>query len=427
MKWGLTLLKYVWRFFPINYRLFFWNIIGHRIRHSVDRRLIARPRKTVPKAGHAPLVVAGTFRTANGIGQAARQTFYALEAAGLSPIAVDLSKQLATVDLEISIPLQDMPVAEEGVLIMQINGPEITAALRHLNMRRKRNWYTIGYWAWELPVFPAGWERAFPFLSELWAVSKFSAKAFGKHKKAPQITVVGHSINVPKNIKPDRALFKFPKDAFVFLSMADTMSSLTRKNPFVSIRGFKQAFADRDDVHLVIKVRNLEHYKQADRDLRLAINDAQNISLIDDTFTDDEIWVMLSSIDCLVSLHRSEGFGLTIIEAMGLKKPAIVTAWSGNMDFTTAENTYLIEPGFIPCTDKYSIYSGGHTVWADISTDQAAKAMTNVLEYPKIRRDIARKAQQDVTRIANNKTLGKTMIERIYGAKCPSSRKTGQI
>lgn len=414
MKWVLALLKRIWRFFPMRFRAFFWNSIGLRIRHFVDRLLIARPSKTVPSANHAPLVVAGTFRTANGIGQAARQTFYALEAAGLSPIAVDLSKQLASVDLEVPFPLQAMPAVNEGVLIMQINGPETMAALQHLKMGREKNWYTIGYWAWELPIFPAGWERAFPFLSELWTISEFSAKALRKHKKAPQITVFGHSIHVPKRIKPDRALFKLPKDAFVFLSMADSMSSLTRKNPFATIAGFKQIFADRDNVHLVIKVRNLERHPQADNDLRTAINGAQNISLIDATLTDEELWTLLGSIDCFVSLHRSEGFGLTIVEAMALAKPVIVTAWSGNMDFTTSENAYLVEPEFIPCTDKYGVYSGRQTVWADVSADQAAEAMINVLDHPEKRLGIAQKGQQDILRITNKGTLGNAMKARVY-------------
>jgi glycosyltransferase involved in cell wall biosynthesis len=415
MKWAIAFLKYLWRFFPMRFRSFFWNIIGLRIRHFVDRLLIARPGKMVPPENQAPLVVAGTFRTANGIGQAARQTFYALESAGLSPIAVDLSKQLASVDLEVPFPLQAMPAADEGVLIMQINGPETMAALQHLKMGREKNWYTIGYWAWELPVFPAGWERAFPFLSELWTISEFSAKALRQHKNAPQITVFGHSIHVPKHSKPDRALFNLPKDAFVFLSMADSMSSLTRKNPFTTIAGFKRAFAKRGDVHLVIKVRNLKRYPQADSDLRTAINGAPNISLIDATLTDEELWTLLSSIDCFVSLHRSEGFGLTIVEAMALKKPVIVTAWSGNMDFTTSENAYLIEPKFIPCTDKYGVYSGRKTVWADVDESRAAEAMMNVLEHPKSRQKIASKGQRDILRITEKETLGRAMKARVYG------------
>ena len=123
MKLSLALLKRIWRFFTLGFRSFFWNSIGLRLRQFLNRLRIARPREAVPTADHAPLVVAGTFRTANGIGQAARQTYYALKAAGLSPIAVDLSKQLASVDLDVPFPLQAMPTADEGVLIMQINGP----------------------------------------------------------------------------------------------------------------------------------------------------------------------------------------------------------------------------------------------------------------------------------------------------------------
>ncbi len=361
----------------------------------------------------APLVIAGLFSTANGIGEAARATYRSLEAAGLSPIAVDLSEYLAPVDLETDIHLQTMPDAPEGTLILQLNGPESMAALQHLGMRRGRNWYTIGYWAWELPTFPKDWDRAFRFLSEIWAISEFTGKALRSHPKAPIVHVLPHAISAPNNPRNVRAQYRCSEDQFIFLTMADGMSSLSRKNPFAAIRAFKGAFGDDPKRRLIIKTRNLNHKPEAKSDLLECIGTAQNIEVLDTSLSENDLWALLNSVDCFVSLHRSEGFGLVLAEAMALGKPVICTNWSGNTDFTSAETAALVDYELVPCDDPYGIYTDTTALWAEADLEDAVAKMKKVASDPKFCVRIGTAAKRQIITWASAERIGKVMAQRL--------------
>ena len=402
----ITFLQKIWRMLPLKWRLVFWKSIGQKIRNFVDLQMIARPQPSLKHTEDYVVVVAGLFRTANGIGEGVRGTYNALLAAGLSPVAVDLSEQLALVDLETNITLSPMPKDKHGILILQLNGPETAAGLQHLGMTRGRQWYTIGYWAWELPVFPKNWDIAFPFLSEIWAISEFTAKALKQHPKAPPISVMGHAISVPEEAVSQRIKFKIEENAFVFVTLADSMSSLSRKNPFTVIAAHKQAFGDNMDVQLIVKTRNLERNLKAYDDISMAIGEAKNIRLLDVSLSEQERWELFASIDSVVSLHKSEGFGLTLAEAMALNKAVISTAWSGNMDFTRPDNSYLADFTLIPCEDSYGIYDDKAAVWAEVSVQEAVRLMTLVYQDEILRRAITAKAAMDISEQASPIMLG---------------------
>ncbi|MCH9752020.1 MAG: glycosyltransferase family 4 protein [Alphaproteobacteria bacterium] len=366
-----------------------------------------------PRNSNAPVVVAGLFNTANGIGEAARATYRALDTAGLKPIAVDLSQQLALVDLESDIVCEAMPSDEQGTLILQLNGPEVMAALQHLDMTRGRNWYMIGYWAWELPTFPGDWHRAFRFLSEIWAISDFTGDALRRHPRAPNVRVLPHAISPPNDVHNLRITNGWPEDAFVFLTMADGMSSLTRKNPFAAILAFKAAFGNDPNRRLIIKTRNLDHKPEAKSDLMEAIGAANNIEIMDASLSEDDLWALLNSVDCFVSLHRSEGFGLVVAEAMALGKPVICTGWSGNMDFTSAETAALVDYKLVPCIDPYGIYTETSAHWAEVDPDDAVAKMKKVAEDPAYREQIGTAAKQHIEVWASPERVGKLMAERL--------------
>ncbi|MCR9222557.1 MAG: glycosyltransferase family 4 protein [Hyphomonas sp.] len=361
----------------------------------------------------APLVVAGLFRTGSGIGEAARATFRALESSGLSPIAVDLSEPFAPIDIETEILGQKMPANLKGTLILQLNAPETLAALRALSMRRGRQWYTIGYWAWELPTFPKGWEKAFGLISEIWTISNFTATAIGKHKRTPKIKILPHAISAPTHVSTTRTQYGWPSNAFIFLTMADGMSSLSRKNPFAAIIAFKTAFGDDPNRRLIIKTRNLDHKPEAKSDLMEAIGAANNIEIMDASLSEDDLWALLNSVDCFVSLHRSEGFGLVVAEAMALGKPVICTGWSGNMDFTSAGTAALVDYKLVPCIDPYGIYTDTSAHWAEIDPDDAVAKMKKVAEDPAYREQIGTAAKQHIEVWASPERVGKLMAERL--------------
>lgn len=412
-------LRSVWGRVPESWRHRMWTLAGPRWQSAYARSMIARPALHRPSDPNAPLVVAGLFSTANGIGEAARTTYRALEAAGLHPIAVDLSEPFAPVDLTSEIACQPMPDDVEGTLILQLNGPETMSAMQHLGLERGRNWYTIGYWAWELPTFPTGWEKAFRYLSELWTISSFTADALRKHEDAPDIHVFGHAVAPPPSVQPARAQFGMEDDQLVFLTMADSMSSFERKNPIATIHAFREAFGDDPSKRLIVKTRNLARSETAMTNLSAAIHGAENIAILDTSLSEKDQWALLKSCDVLVSLHRSEGFGLGLAEAMALGKPVICTDWSGNMDFTTETSAGLVGSRLIPCQDEYGIYGNTDAEWADPDHDEAVRLMRKLAEDAPARAQLANAGKTHIERVASAAGVGEKMrthLEQIPAA-----------
>ena len=409
----LSAFRATWLLLPKSFRYRLWKLAGPTWQLLYAKHMLARPRTQLSFETTAPLVVAGLFSTANGIGEAARATYRSLQEAGLNPIAVDLSEYLAPVDVKSKVKCQPMPDDAEGTLILQLNAPETMAALQHLNMNRGRNWYTIGYWAWELPNFPKGWERAFPMLSEVWAISEFTASAIEQHKKAKRVSVFPHAISSPKQIANARSQYGWSDDQFVFLAMADGMSSLTRKNPFAVIESFKAAFGDDPNRRLIIKTRNLSHKPAAQADLIQSIGTAKNIEILDESLSDADRWALLNAVDCFVSLHRSEGFGLVLAEAMALGKPVLCTNWSGNTDFTTAETAALVDYKLISCEDPYGIYTDTTSHWAEVDLDDAMAKMKRIAADEDYRIQIGAAAKKHIETWASAERIGELMAKRL--------------
>lgn len=412
---------------PRSWRHRIWTLAGTGWQSAYARQLIARPAPARPFSPQAPLVVAGLFNTANGIGEGARATYRALEAAGLNPIAVDLSEPFAPVDMQTNIRCQPMPSDREGTLILQLNGPETMSAMQHLGLQRGRNWYTIGYWAWELPTFPFGWETAFQYLSEIWTISTFAASALNAHPKAPNISIFGHAVTPADRAKSSRSKFGWSEEDFVFLTMADSMSSLERKNPFAAIRVFRSAFGDAADKKLIVKTRNLDRNAEAHERLMEEIDGAQNIQVLDVSLGETDLWSLLKSADALISFHRSEGFGLTMAEAMAVSKPVICTNWSGNTDFTAPETAALTNYKLVPCSDPFGVYSSSTARWAEVDEEHGRELLIRVAEDKDYREALVKNGQQKIADVASVEHIGRRMAEHLAALPISKTANTGLI
>jgi len=386
----LRLIKTLWRVVPVSLRNRFWIWF-----QSVS---IARP--DLQAAGispGAPVVVAGMFRTASGLGTWARSTYHALKAAGYDVTAVDLSESLAMADFDCGIPLESFPATRNGTLILHVNGPETAYSLRKLGLRRGRRWRVIGAWAWELSAFPPGWEKAFPFISEIWALSEFTAGAFRRHNLAPPVRVLPISISAPQDLAAAGS-GEAPKP-FTVLVMADALSSFERKNPVGAIRAFRTAFGDRDDCRLIVKVRNLDLMPDEAVVLHAAIADAENIELINESLDTEQQWALISRADVFVSLHRAEGFGLGPAEAMSLGIPVVATAWSGNLYYMNAESAALVPCTFVPVPEDCIHYSVAGAVWAEPHAATASQWLERLESDRELGRKFATQAKSRVEEI----------------------------
>jgi glycosyltransferase involved in cell wall biosynthesis len=208
-----------------------------------------------------------------------------------------------------------------------------------------------------------------------------------------------------------RALNGIPPDATVFLFVFNWgLFSVPRKNPLAAIEAFKRAFRPGENAWLLIK-SNFRRRKRLLHELR-GLAGSHNIRILDGWLSRDELDDLMASADCYVSLHRAEGFGMTMAEAMALGKPVIATGYSGNMDFMTGENSYLVNYELVETAGN----TGAHTrglVWAEPDIDQAAAYMRRVYELPNDARVIGGRARHDVQKLLSLEVVGQIMKQRL--------------
>ena len=351
--------------------------------------LIARPARGTPEisqARHGPLTIAGLFRTASGVGRSARACADALNALSLNPVHVDLSAMFGQVDMEAEHSLRRMPLDMMGTLMLHLNAPETTLALKALGLFRPRRWRVIGHWVWELERMPPEQTRVSRHLTEIWAPSTFVRNAIASSVSIP-VKVVPYYLRVPSNLRPERARFSLKDDEIAVLSMADGRSSLTRKNLIGSIRVFLAAVGDRPNCRLILKTRNLGIHERAAEDVLAAVRHHKQMTLIDRPLSSRDTLSLIRSCDIFLSLHRAEGFGLTMAEAMALGKPVIATGWSGNMDFMCEDTAAIVPYRFVPVVDASDIYeSASEARWAEPDERLATQILTGLLDNPERRR-----------------------------------------
>ncbi|WP_162178364.1 glycosyltransferase family 4 protein [Parvularcula oceani] len=298
-------------------------------------------------------------------------------------------------------------------MILQVNAPEVLPSLHHLGMGRERSWYTVGYWAWELPAFPRGWEHALPFVSDVWAVSDFTSAALALGGRGRRPHTIPHAVRIPPGTAPDRARFALPPDSVIFLTMADTRSSLARKNPEAVISAFTAAFGDDERQLLIVKTRGLAADPEARASLVGAAGGAPNIRIMDESLSEGDRWRLILSCDVMVSLHRSEGFGLPLAEAMAAGRAVLATGWSGNLDFMSACNSVLVGCTLRPVMDAYGVYALPGAQWAEPDVRSASSQMVRLVREPNLRRRLGLQARKDLAEFASAGRVGRLMKERL--------------
>lgn len=236
---------------------------------------------------------------------------------------------------------------------------------------------------WELPRLPASWLPILDSVDLILAPTHFVEDAVRASLPEANVIYYRQTVFVPENVPSDRAKWGIPEGAVAFVSSFDISSDIERKNPEAVIDAFRIAFPDDEDVALVLKVNSSAEARALFADRLEALLDAAaaepRIVLIDRVLDYGDVLSLYASSDVLLSLHRSEGLGLSLMEAMSLGKPVVTTGWSGNMDFTTEENSCLVGYDFIPVESRHPSYSseiiGEGILWADPRVDEAAAFM----------------------------------------------------
>jgi glycosyltransferase involved in cell wall biosynthesis len=270
--------------------------------------------------------------------------------------------------------------------------------------------YRIGYWYWELEAVPRQWAEHAQFVREVWAPSRFVAQAMQKVMPVPVVPMFP-GLELQPFTPTGRAHFGLPEDRCLFLFVFNMHSVMERKNPLAVIRAFRRAFRADDRAMLAIKV--LYGDFDASNLARLKCEAAAaGVVVIDRCMSREETYALMETCDCYVSLHRSEGLGLTIAEAMLMGKPVIATGYSGNLDFMTRENSLLVDYQRVSIRQQLSHYPSG-SQWADPSVEDAAHWMRWVYRNREEARGLGQRARAEVAGVLSTEAAGRRMAQRL--------------
>ena len=354
----------------------------------------------------------GYARAETGIGESCRIAARNLDAAGIPFGVINFTgtnsarmEDLSWSHKEFKEPLYDINLvhlnAEQIIEIYSEFGPQLFGGR-----------YTIGYWHWELPDFPDRWLKSFSLVDEVWVPSSFVADSIAEKSPVP-VVKIPHSVRVVISKPRDRAYFGLPADRFLFLCMFDLNSYQARKNPQAAIEAFNTAFRDRSaNVGLVLKINGCINNQKDFRKLQEAVRDFDNIYIIAETLTRNDTNALMNTVDCYVSLHRSEGFGLGMAESMYLGKPVIGTAWSGNIDFMTPFNSCLVDYCLVQLGATYGPYEA-FQYWAEPDVEHAAYYMKRLVEDRNYYDRLSEAGKKDIFERYSPEIVGKQIKKRI--------------
>jgi glycosyltransferase involved in cell wall biosynthesis len=334
------------------------------------------------QTGRTGVNLAGYFHTPTGMGESARSMSRTLAASGIAckEISLPTTHLGSWVDLNYLLAGQLLSAHEPAnrVNIIVANGdeyPHVRGRLPHAFWQRRKN---IGYWVWETECLP-GAHADTHGLTEIWTPSEYSANAIRKAVEIP-VQVVPHVLDFDEieRVEPDRRRFGLPEGEILFGFFFDCKSVIERKNPLALLHAFRRAFgAHNKKALLVLKASSPEMAPFEFSQLKLAAN-GLNVVWLTDALSRADALALMKSLDVYVSLHRSEGFGLTMAEAMAMGKPVVASAYSGNIDFMTISDSCLVRTAAITTDRDHGPYPPG-TQWGDPDVEQAAEYLVTLM------------------------------------------------
>lgn len=344
-----------------------------------------------------------------GIAEATRLNIKALKSVGV-PVAIsnyDVKTRHRHADETFTDFNDDFPF---GISLYQISPSEVNNLLTYKTHDKLKEKYNILYVAWESEYFPEEFKKNISYFDEIWVPSIYCKEIISKNTESPVI-VIPHPIDLIAKSTIETTNF-YDGTKFNFLFIFDYNSSIDRKNVIGLIDAFDLAFLGNSEVCLTIKTSLSKKYKSEKRFLQSKIKGKSNIKIVEKIYQKIELNEIISKCDCYVSLHRSEGFGLTMAEAMYYNKPVIATGYSGNLQFMNNNNSFLV-PFDITVNTKNVINYKKDTVWAKPSLNKAAEFLKFVFTYKSEATAISLVGQKEIFDNLSLLKIGQLMKDRI--------------
>jgi len=360
-----------------------------------------------------------------GIGESARLVRTALEAVDYPVVTKAVSLHLTS--------RQDAPLdggherLAYDTTLLCVNAAQAAA----VTAESGQDWAAtrrIGYWYWEVEAFPAAEHAAFEVVDEIWVATDFVRDAIAPHSPVPVVTMTPPLWRDPVPSTLSRADLGLPSGRPVVLFVFDYLSTAERKNPWGAVAAFRQAYPPgtrhREAPILVIKSINARHKVRDAERLRLLVAGDPDVLLLEHYMTSIELQALMAACDVYLSLHRSEGLGLTMAEAMSLGKPVVATAYSGNLQFMDETNSYLVPWSVTEIPPDCEPYPAGAT-WADPDLDEAARLLRTVLADPDGAREVGQRGATSLRTHHSAHDAGRRMTARLEerGQPAPGPRR----
>lgn len=363
------------------------------VERSLKRDLVMLQKNEYHSEQHAFGVnLVGCIQAEIGLGQSCRLLANELDHSDIpfSVLNYKLDGELREEDHSFDHKIRDdLPY---GINIFHIEPLDLAVSFNNLlDVSIWKDRYNIAFWLWELEEFPKAWIKALDLVDEVWTPSEFASKSVRTVTDKPVYTIPYH-VTAPTDDKYDREYFQLPEDRFLFLAMYDTNSTMARKNPMGVIEAFKKAFSPDDrSVGLVLKMNNP---RQEDLDdLKALFGEYDNIYYITEIMEKTVVNSLIACVDVFVSLHRAEGFGLVMAEAMLNGTPCIATDWSSNTEFMNGDVACMVDYSFTVLEKDAPPYEKGAR-WADANTDTAAEYMRKLSQDREYYHTLTVKAQE---------------------------------
>jgi len=363
--------------------------MARRYLDTVIRARVSRVRQA-PSAGGHPLSILGGFELNIGVARAAQILRTGLEAVDVPVHPMDCSPVLRAIA---GSPQPRAAAPANGTMVFCVNPPQMVPLLSHFGPRICRGKRLVGYWWWELDRIPRAWLPWAALMDEIWVSSRFIHDTFSRGLPGKVIRYVPLPVPEPVASPLGRVDFGLRAEPFTVLAPFDLSSRWARKNPMGAIAAFRRAFPSTIEAQLVLKVSGVEQNPVQMEQLRGLTADMPNVRIIDRTLSAQDLAALIRCADVLLSLHRAEGFGLFIAEAMWLGTAVIATGWSGVLDMLDADNALLVgfnkvavKPGDYP-----SVPPGAQ--WADPDVGHAAECLRRLASDAGLRDQLRAKAR----------------------------------
>jgi glycosyltransferase involved in cell wall biosynthesis len=338
--------------------------------------------------------VVGYLNAELGVGEAARGMVDLLDDARIPvwPVSLHAPGSRNAASFRSPDGPVDLPFTET---LLCVNADVLASAAEGIGHAGLRETRVTGLWWWETEDFPSRFDAAFGWVDQVIAGTTFVADAISRRSAKPVCTV-------PLPVRVGALAEAIPTeigwpDGFVFYFAFDYNSVFRRKNPLGLVEAYIRAFSPDDGVRLMLKSVNGDRHAEQHAELAAAIVGRADIVMYDGFVDTDVRNRMTAACDCYVSLHRSEGFGLTMAEAMYLGKPVIGTAYSGNLDFMDERNSLLVPAAIEEIGPGAAPYDpAGH--WAQPAIDVAAVQMRRIFDEPELRQQLGIEAAASIRR-----------------------------